>query len=198
MPVHKLATAGPLEVRGKPIGHVIAQRNPNARSTSVCTSSTGGAALKHPARVRKIARERFGFDNLRSGQEEAIVSVLEGHDTLAVMPPGAGKSVIYQIPALMMPGPTVVISPIPFEAATPAPDALRRDLEFLFFAPEQLQQQETLDGLQAARPSLLVFDEAHCIDDWGPEVLRLRSVLKTTGCPTVIALTAKADLAMHV
>src|SRR3954471_18756046 len=137
------------------------------------------ARVKHPARVRKIARERFGFEELRPGQEEAMVAILQGHDTLAVMPTGSGKSAIYQIPALMLPGPTVVVSPlialqrdqldsiaaqdvapaavvnsvIPRSERREALDDLERDLEFLFLAPEQFNKRETLDRVTAARPS---------------------------------------------
>src|SRR3954462_9413243 len=62
--------------------------------------------------VRRIAREKFGYDGLRYGQEEAIRAVLAGHDTLSVMPTGSGKSAIYQIAALLIDGPTVVVSPL--------------------------------------------------------------------------------------
>ncbi len=63
-------------------------------------------------RIDRVARERFGFEDLRSGQKETIRSVVDGHDTLAVMPTGSGKSAIYQVSALMIPGPAVVISPL--------------------------------------------------------------------------------------
>ncbi len=62
--------------------------------------------------VRRIARERLGYNELRPGQEEAILSVLEGRDTLAIMPTGSGKSAVYQIAGYLLPGPTVVISPL--------------------------------------------------------------------------------------
>src|SRR5918911_3399267 len=63
-------------------------------------------------RAREVARERLGLASLRPGQEEAIASIIEGHDTLAVMPTGYGKSAIYQIAAVVLRGPTVVISPL--------------------------------------------------------------------------------------
>jgi ATP-dependent DNA helicase RecQ len=183
--------------------------------------------VKHPARVRKIARERFGFEELRPGQEEAIVSILEGHDTLAVMPTGSGKSAIYQVPALMMPGPTVVVSPLialqrdqleSISAQEMAPaavvnsvireserreafDDLKRDLEFLFLAPEQFNKQETIDRVRAARPSLFVVDEAHCISEWGhdfrPDYLRLGKIVEAVGRPVIVALTATANPAVR-
>src|SRR5215213_6563737 len=67
---------------------------------------------KHSARIRKVAREGLGFEDLREGQEEAVASILEGRDTLVVQPTGSGKSAIYQIAGLLINGPTVIISPL--------------------------------------------------------------------------------------
>lgn len=63
-------------------------------------------------KIERVARQNFGYEELRPGQEEAIHSVLDGNDTLAVMPTGSGESAIYQIAALMISGPTVVVSPL--------------------------------------------------------------------------------------
>ena len=142
----------------------------------------------------KLARNRFGFDELRPGQLEAIEAVMAGHDVLVVMPTGAGKSAIYQLAALLLPGPTVVVSPLialqrdqvlalresgaVSAAATNSTvrakhrrealeDFEAGELELLFLVPEQLANPDTLQALTATEASLLVVDEAHCISAWG-------------------------------
>lgn len=173
--------------------------------------------------LNQIAKKRFGYDGLRSGQEDAIRSILAGHDTLAVMPTGSGKSAIYQMAAFLIPGCTVVVSPLValqrdqvkaialqdvgdaalVNSAVAAGDRAEAfeqledgDLEFLFLAPEQFNNPETLERLQAAKPSLFVIDEAHCISAWGhdfrPDYLRLGQVIDALGHPRILALTATA------
>jgi ATP-dependent DNA helicase RecQ len=174
-------------------------------------------------RIDRVAREVFGFETLRPGQREAIESVLAGRDTLVVMSTGSGKSAIYQIAGLLTDGATVVVSPLialqrdqvedladraaggaaQLNSALPAAvreralaELAEDALEFLLLAPEQLANEEVLGELAAARPSLLVVDEAHCISEWGhdfrPDYLRLGAAADALGRPTILALTATA------
>src|SRR3954454_17604848 len=136
----------------------------------------------------------FGFESLRPGQETAMRGLLEGRDTLAVMPTGSGKSAIYQLATALAGGPTVVVSPLLAlqrdqvesieeqgigDAAalnSTLGEAKREELldeveehelDFLFLAPEQFTSEETLERLEAARPRLFVEDEAQCVSEWG-------------------------------
>jgi ATP-dependent DNA helicase RecQ len=167
------------------------------------------------------AREALGLERLRSGQREAVEALGKARDVLAIMPTGYGKSAIYQLAGLRLPGPTLVISPLlalqrdqvgameedGLGAARLASDVSARDkeealeslgdeLEFVLLAPEQLAVPETLGRLAAARPSLLVVDEAHCVSEWGhdfrPEYSRLGDFAEALGRPTLLALTATA------
>jgi ATP-dependent DNA helicase RecQ len=140
-----------------------------------------------------ILKNVFGYDSFRPGQEEAIDGILSGRDTLAVMPTGAGKSLCYQIPALLLPGMTIVISPLISlmkdqvnalrEAGCPAAylnsslssqeyfqtiDGINSgNVKLLYIAPERLQRADIFaDGTMQASP-LVVIDEAHCISQWG-------------------------------
>jgi ATP-dependent DNA helicase RecQ len=174
-----------------------------------------------------ILRTKLGFDQMRPGQLEALRAVLGNWDTLVVLPTGAGKSAIYQIAALMLDGPTVVVSPLialqrdqleSIEDSGLAPAALLNstldsdekretfaqltgELEFLMLSPEQLANPETLERVVQAKPSLFVVDEAHCVAEWGhdfrPDYLSLGAVIEQLGHPCVLALTATASPAVR-
>jgi ATP-dependent DNA helicase RecQ len=145
-------------------------------------------------RVRQLARDALGFDELRPGQAEACRAVAGGRDTLAVMPTGSGKSAIYQLAGQLRGGPTVIVSPLlalqadqvafladadlggaaAVNSQTSARDredafeeAQQGGLEFLFLSPEQLANEEVRAEVAEARPSLVVVDEAHCVSAWG-------------------------------
>ena len=147
-------------------------------------------------RLRRVARRHFGWPSLRPGQFKPMRAVLRRKDALVVLPTGAGKSAIYQIPAVLLPGPTVVISPLlalqqdqiaalnalddpktravrVSSAETPreqreAFEAIRNgQAEFLFITPEQLADPDRAAEVRALRPGLVAVDEAHCISAWG-------------------------------
>ena len=181
------------------------------------------AALR--ARLAALARDKMDLPQLRPGQLEVAAEVVAGRDALAIMATGYGKSAIYQLAGLAIDGPTVVISPLIAlqrdqverlqadadlgGAAAISSVVSERDkeealeqatndrLEFLFMAPEQLANPAVLAEVRAAKPSLMVIDEAHCISEWGhdfrPDYLRLGAVAEQIGRPPVLALTATAS-----
>ncbi|GIH68509.1 RecQ family ATP-dependent DNA helicase [Sphaerimonospora thailandensis] len=171
-------------------------------------------------RLRATARDAFGWERLRPGQREAMEHLLAGRDVLLVMPTGGGKSAVYQVPGLLLDGPTVVISPLIALQRDQVMSLLTADAggavavnsagsveagldqviagraEYVFLSPEQLAKPEVVDRLAEARPSLIAVDEAHCVSAWGhdfrPEYLRLGKVIERLGHPPVIAMTATA------
>ena len=180
----------------------------------------------HARRMRTLLHTVFGLEALRPGQRAVIDSVLAGRHTLAVMPTGAGKSLCYQLPALLLPGMTVVVSPlialmrdqhdklialgvasaqmnsaVPADVAREAHAQIGEDgREFFFTTPEQLARPDLRDRLKAASVDLFVIDEAHCLSQWGhdfrPDYLSLGDTIRALGTPTVLALTATAPPAV--
>src|SRR4051812_17576367 len=172
--------------------------------------------------ARALLRARFGFPEFRPGQERAVTSVLAGRDTLVVLPTGGGKSICYQVPAMVLPGLTVVVSPlislmkdqvdaltargIPAtfvnstlssgEVAERMTRVMRREVKLLYVAPERFDVGSAADRLREVGVSLLAIDEAHCISEWGhdfrPSYLRIAQVRERLGWPQAVALTATA------
>jgi RecQ family ATP-dependent DNA helicase len=164
----------------------------------------------------------FGFESFREGQREVVEAVLAGHDTVVVMPTGGGKSLCYQLPALMREGVTVVVSPLialmkdqvdalharglpatfinsslDFEEQKERIAGMRRgDFKLVYVAPERFRSSHFVETLRRASISLFAVDEAHCISQWGhdfrPDYLRLRSFREQIGSPQTLALTATA------
>jgi ATP-dependent DNA helicase RecQ len=173
-------------------------------------------------RARRVLVDRFGHTDFQKGQWEPINAVLNGEDSLVVMPTGSGKSLVYQLPALMLPGLTVVVSPLialmkdqQDKLAAHGVDALAmhshltdtqaRDLgvrveegggEILYLTPERFKDRDFFEKLLTRTVSLFVIDEAHCVSQWGhdfrPDYLTLGSVVKRLGRPPILALTATA------
>jgi ATP-dependent DNA helicase RecQ len=167
-------------------------------------------------------REHFGFTDFREGQGEVINAILEGKDAVVVMPTGSGKSLCYQLPALMLGGPTLVVSPL-IALMKDQVDALRErglpatfinsslnpneqrarinavrqgQFKLVYIAPERFRSNRFLEALQAVKIALFAVDEAHCISTWGhdfrPDYLRLKDVIRSLGVDQTIALTATA------
>ena len=169
-----------------------------------------------------VLRDVFGFKAFRGGQEAIITQILSGNSALAVFPTGSGKSLCYQLPALLLPGLTVVVSPL-IALMKDQVDFLRKrsievarldsslsadetrqvyadlkagKLKLLYVAPERISNERFFASIEELEISLMVIDEAHCISEWGhnfrPEYLKLAIAARKLKVQRVLALTATA------
>ncbi len=179
-------------------------------------------AIMKTVEPARTLRERFGFSSFRAGQEAVILAVLEGRDCVAIMPTGGGKSLCYQLPALLRSGLTLVVSPLIAlmkdqvdsltrsgiaaccinstlsftETKTRTAGMIAGRYRLVYVAPERFRNDYFSGILPRAKVDLLAIDEAHCISQWGhdfrPDYLRLGEVRTRLGNPQVLALTATA------
>jgi ATP-dependent DNA helicase RecQ len=179
----------------------------------------------HEDATSQVLRRVFGYDSFREGQREIIDHVVAGSDALVLMPTGGGKSLCYQIPALVRNGTGVVVSPLialmqdqvdalkglgvragflnssqePYERAGVESTLLAGELDLLYLAPERLRIESTLRLLDRAAISLFAIDEAHCVSQWGhdfrPDYLTLSALRERWPKVPVIALSATATQA---
>ena len=178
--------------------------------------------VSEKADLKGKLKEVFGYVQFRGTQEAIIQNIIDGHNTFVIMPTGAGKSLCYQLPALVLPGTAIVISPLialmknqvdqlnafgvnaqflnstlsKSEMNRVKKDVISGEVKLLYVAPESLTKDETIDFLQKATISFVAIDEAHCISEWGhdfrPEYRRIRGIIDNIGQVPIIALTATA------
>lgn len=172
--------------------------------------------------INDILFRHWGYDSFRPMQEDIILSVLNGNDTLGLLPTGGGKSITFQVPALVFEGLTIVVTPLIslmkdqvdnlrqrdikaiylHAGLTPAENRLAIDrcrygkVKLLYVSPEKLQSERFIDELRFLNISLIVVDEAHCISQWGydfrPSYLRISSLRTLFPDAPILALTASA------
>ncbi|SNC75289.1 ATP-dependent DNA helicase RecQ [Hymenobacter gelipurpurascens] len=167
--------------------------------------------VKQGADLKGKLKEVFGYGQFRGVQEDIIQNVIQGHNTFVIMPTGAGKSLCYQLPALVLPGTAIVISPLialmknqvdqlnafgvnaqflnstlsKSEMNRVKKDVISGEVKLLYVAPESLTKEETIEFLNKATISFVAIDEAHCISEWGhdfrPEYRKIRSIIDGLG-----------------
>ena len=174
------------------------------------------------SQLKDLLKIHYGYSEFRFGQEKAIKNVLEQKSTVVIMPTGGGKSLIYQLPSLILDGITIVISPLialmkdqvdsleqigipatfinsslsQIETQSRINDIKNNVYKLIYIAPERFYSQEFMNLLSNVKVSLFAIDEAHCISEWGhdfrPSYMRMKEVIKLVGNPTVLAVTATA------
>jgi ATP-dependent DNA helicase RecQ len=172
--------------------------------------------------LKERLKEIFGYSQFRGNQETIIRNLLEGNNTFVIMPTGAGKSLCYQLPAMMREGLAIVISPLialmknqvdqmnaygvnarflnstlsKGEITRLKKECMNGNVKLLYVAPESLNKEETIEFLKKVNVSFVAIDEAHCISEWGhdfrPEYRRIKTMIQHLGDMPVIALTATA------
>lgn len=172
--------------------------------------------------ARQVLQRFWGYDDFRAGQKLAVTAILERRDTLLIMPTGGGKSICYQVPAMLFPGVTIVVSPLISlmkdqvdtleQAGLPATfinsslssaemaarlEAVERgEVKLVYVAPERFESPAFAERVRRLDVSLLAVDEAHCVSQWGhdfrPSYLRIGEVRGMLGDPPIAALTATA------
>jgi len=191
----------------------------NSAAASQSSGSASGAAV---GRAREILRQRFGHEAFLPGQEAALRSIVSGRNLLVVMPTGSGKSLLYQLPALLTDGLTLVVSPLIAlmkdqvdelqrrgiaatfvnsslgldEQQRRLADCVEGKVRLLYVAPERIRSATFLATLRRVKLARMAVDEAHCISEWGhdfrPDYRRLKQLREQIGRPLVTALTATA------
>jgi len=192
-----------------------------ARGNSLCLYAGVAKRITRES-ARRLLHDRFGHNDFRSGQWNPIKAVLGGEDALVVMPTGSGKSLIYQLPGVVLPGLTIVVSPLialmkdqhdKLSAQGVGSVAMHSHLstsetreahrqiaegegEILYLTPERFKDRGFFEHLLSRPISLFVVDEAHCVSQWGhdfrPDYLALGGIARRLGRPPVLALTATA------
>jgi ATP-dependent DNA helicase RecQ len=172
--------------------------------------------------LKASLKEFFGYTSFRGNQEAVIRNILSGHNTFVIMPTGAGKSLCYQLPAMIKDGLAIVISPLialmknqvdqlnaygiaarfmnstlsKGEITRLKKDCISGTIKLLYVAPESLNKEENIAFLQKVNVSFVAIDEAHCISEWGhdfrPEYRKIKTMIAQLGDMPVIALTATA------
>ncbi len=176
--------------------------------------------------IQSTLQKHFGFSELLPGQQSVIQHLLDGHSAAAIFPTGGGKSLCYQLPALLLPGVTLVVSPL-IALMKDQIDALRKrginahrldssldaaeykevmrqlrdgELRLLYVAPERFNNERFRESMRPIRISLFAVDEAHCISEWGhnfrPDYLKLAGFAREFNAERILALTATATPAV--